>query len=168
MRFKNQILYFLFAAIVTISLFACEKKNDCANSSANLPAPVPQTQFRIIDVNGNDLLASVNPNQLSFDSLVARQPCHINNALGKKRIQTGAGGLESYYFYFDNMRQPISGENKECFTLLLNWGTDDTDTIEFISRAEHHDCGITYYLDKVMFNGKEAKKDGNGRYLLQK
>ena len=69
---------------------------------------------------------------------------------------------------FDNMRQPISGENKECFTLLLQWGSDDTDTIEFISRAEHHDCGITYYLDKVMFNGKEAKKDGNGRYLLQK
>ncbi|HYD20580.1 MAG TPA: hypothetical protein VEB40_03820 [Flavipsychrobacter sp.] len=167
MRFNNYLLYILLAAVV-FTAQSCKKTEDCTDSSANLPAPVPQTKFRIIDAEGRDLLAPGTPEALSFDSLVARQPCHIDNALPKKKVQTGAGGLESYYFYFDNMRQPITGENKECFTLLLQWGADDVDTIEFMSRAEHHVCGITYHLDGVKFNGKDTQKDPNGNYLLQK
>ena len=168
MRFKDYIPGVLFAGVMTVSLFACNKENNCDDSSANLPEPVPQTHFRIINFNGNDLLAESTPGHLSFDSLTATQPCHISSSLNKKSVQIGAGGLESYYFYFDNMRQPITGENKECFTLLLNWGSAGTDTIEFISRAEHHVCGITYYLDKVIFNGREARIDDSGNYLLQR
>ncbi len=167
MKLNSHILYILLA-IVVFATSSCSKTDDCEDSTANLPAPVPQAKFRIIDADGKDLLASGTPNVLSFDSLVARQPCHTDNALSKKKVQTGAGGLESYYFYFDNMRQPITGENKECFTLLLQWAPDDMDTIEFISRAEHHVCGITYYLDGIKFNGKEAQKDANGHYLLRK
>lgn len=167
MKLNNYISYFLLA-VVMFTVQSCKKTEDCSDSSANLPAPVPQAKFRIIDADGRDLLAGNTPNSLSFDSLVARQPCHTDNALPKKKVQTGAGGLESYYFYFDNMRQPVTGENKECFTLLLQWATDDMDTIEFISKAEHHVCGITYHLDGVKFNGKEVQKDPNGMYLLQK
>jgi hypothetical protein len=167
MKLNSHILYILLA-IVVFATSSCSKTDDCADSTANQPAPVPQAKFRIIDADGKDLLASGTPNALSFDSLVARQPCHTDNSLPKKKVQTGAGGLESYYFYFDNMRQPITGENNECFTLLLHWTSDDMDTIEFISRSEHHVCGITYYLDGVKFNGNEVQRDANGYYLLRK
>ncbi|MCB0698018.1 MAG: hypothetical protein KDC07_11670 [Chitinophagaceae bacterium] len=168
MKLKNNIMYFLLAGILTVTLFACVKEEDCTNSTANLPAPVPQAHFRIIDSEGRDLLASITPGQLSFDSLVAHQPCNISDALTKHINQTGAGGLESYVFYFDGLHQPITGENMECFTLELHWTSSDVDIIKFNSRAEHHVCGVTYYLDGVTFNGKEAKQDGNGNYLLQR
>jgi|GEM_PF-6848925 len=168
MKLKNNITYLLLAGIMTISLFACVKEEDCSSSTANLPAPVPQTKFRIIDSEGRDMLASNTPNRLYFDSLVAHQPCNISDALGKNIVQTGAGGLESYVFSFNGLHQPITGENKECFTLELRWSGTDVDVVEFISRAEHHVCGVTYHLDRVMFNGKESKVDGNGNYLLQR
>lgn len=167
MKLNNYILYVLLAAVI-FAAPSCTKTDDCADSTANLPAPVPQATFRIIDADGRDLLASGTPGALSFDSLVARQPCHTDQSLPKKKVQTGAGGLESYYFYFDNMRQPVTGENSECFTMLLQWADGDTDTIEFMSRAEHHVCGVTYYLDGVKFNGKNAQQDANGHYLLRK
>lgn len=164
----NIRLFYALPALVLLAISSCKKDNNCDDSSANLPAPVPQAQFRIIDADGRDLLASGTPDALSFDAMEAQQPCHTDNGLPKKKVQIGAGGLESYYFYFDNMRQPITGENKECFTLLLRWNEGDTDTIEFMSRAEHHVCGITYHLDGVKFNGKEAQRDDNGRYILRK
>lgn len=167
MKWNNYLLYIL-SAVVILAAPSCYKTDNCDDSTANLPAPVPQAKFRIINADGKDLLASGTPDALSFDSLVARQPCHTDNALPKKKVQTGAGGLESYYFYFDNMRQPITGEDKECFTLLLQWAGDDTDTIEFITRSEHHVCGVTYFLDGVKFNGKEVQRDANGHYLLRK
>ena len=167
MRLRYFTMCLLLAATLTASLIACRKTTDCSNSSANLQPPVPEARFRIIDEDGRDLLASITPGNLSFDSLVASQPCNISNVLGKKKIQTGAGGLESYVFYFDGLHQPVTGENQECFQVYLNWGAGNVDTIEFKCRTEHHVCGITYYLDAVMFNGKEAKKDANGNYLLQ-
>lgn len=167
MKLNSYIIYVLLAAVI-FAAPSCNKTEDCADSTANQPAPVPQAKFRIIDADGRDLLAPGTPGALSFDSLVARQPCHTDNALPKKKVQTGAGGLESYYFYFDNMRQPITGENNECFTLRLQWADGDTDTIEFMSRAEHHVCGVTYYLDGVKFNGKDVQQDANGNYLLRK
>lgn len=165
---KNNMTQFLLSGVLAISLFGCVKEEDCTNSSANFPPPVPQSTFRVIDYQGRDLLASITPNHLSFDSLVAHQPCSINPALGKNITQTGAGGLESYVFSFDDVHQPITGENQECFTLQLKWSATDTDVIEFKSRAEHHVCGVTYYLDGVIFNGNEAVKDEDGNYLLQR
>lgn len=168
MKPNNYLQYILLAGIFTITLFSCRKSQDCSDSSANLPSPITVAEYRVIDNQGRDLLASITPGKLSFDSLVASQPCNKNNSLGKKKIQIGAGGLEGYKFSFNNVYQPIPSERDECFTIQLNWGSDNTDQIQFVTRAEHHVCGITYYLDAVYFNGREAKKDGNGVYLLRK
>lgn len=168
MRLKHILFYTLFAGILVISQAGCYKEIDCSQSSANLAPPVPQATFRLVDAQGRDLFASITPGYLSFDSVQVSQPCNINTTLTKHIEQTGAGGLESYRFHFEGMRQPVTGENQECFTVQMKWSDGKTDLIEFDTRSEHHVCGITYYLDAVVFNGKEAKKDGNGNYLLQK
>lgn len=166
MKLKSTLLYVMFAGALALS--GCYKEVDCTNSSANVPPPVPEVHFRIINADGQDMLAESTPNNLSFDSLTAKQPCNANDALGKRKTQTGAGGLESYVFYFTNMYQPITGENNECFTLLLQWSETDVDVVRFNSRAEHHDCGVTYYLDGVTFNGQDVATDDNGNYILRR
>lgn len=168
MRLNTTILYSFFAGLICLSVLGCYKEVDCTDSSANQPPPVPDANFRVVNANGKDLLAESTPNSLSFDSLVARQPCNAANMLGKEIRQTGAGGLESYVFSFSNLNQPVTGENEECFTLLLQWAADDVDTVRFITRSEHHSCGVTYYLDGVTFNGDETLIDDNGNYLLRK
>lgn len=166
MKLKNTLLYISLAGLIALS--GCYKEVDCSNSSANVPPPVPEVRFRIINANGQDLLAESTPNNLSFDSLMAMQPCNANDALGKEKVQTGQGGLESYVFYFTNLYQPITGENDECFTLQLQWADNDVDVVRFNSRAEHHDCGVTYYLDGITFNGKDVATDDNGNYVLRR
>lgn len=168
MKPRYTILYLLLAGLTLLSTVGCYKELDCSESSANLPEPIPQTKFRIIDTVGRDLLASSTPGSLNFDSLVARQPCNANIALGKKIVQTGSGVNESYVFSFGELYQPVTGENAECFTLILNWSDGDVDTIEFQSSAEHHSCGVTYYLDGVTYNGKSVQKDAQGNFLLRR
>lgn len=168
MNLTGKIQYVLLAGIMTMSLLACKKSEDCSDSSANLPAPIPQTRYRIVDSVSRDLLAASTPGHLSFDSLVAVQPCNAKSTLNKHKFQAGAGNQESYVFNFDDLYQPITGENKECFTLRLNWGVGNTDVVTFSSRAEHHVCGVTFYLDAVTFNGKIAQKDADGNYILRR
>lgn len=166
--FKRNIIYLLTVSVLSSALFGCVKEVDCSNSSALLAPPVPQAKFRLVDHQGRDLFAEQTPNNLKFADLQAMQPCSGISMLGKNIQQIGAGGLESYVISFDNVRQPVTGENQECFTIILETGTGKKDTIEFISRAEHHNCGVTYYLDEVKFNGLTAQTDQNGYYLLQK
>ena len=165
---KNNIAYLLLVAVFSSALFGCVKEVDCSESSALLPPPVPEAKFRVIDHQGRDLFAANTPNNVSFGKLVATQPCSGVPALTNHIEQIGAGGLESYALFFSGERQPVTGENKECFTINLSWDGQSQDVIEFVSRSEHHNCGVTYYLDEVKFNGVTAKKDEAGRYLLQK
>ena len=168
MKFKLNITYLLTIAVLSSTLFGCVKEVDCSNSSSEVAPPVPQAKFRLIDNQGRDLFAAQTPNNVQFSNLKAVQPCTGITSLNKHIQQIGAGGLESYIIFFDNVRQPVTGENKECFTIILDTGTGNNDTIEFISRSEHHNCGTTFYLDEVKFNGVTAQKDVNGYYLLQK
>ncbi len=168
MKFKLNITYLLTIVVASSILSGCYKEVDCASSSSEIAPPVPQAKFRLIDHQGRDLFAANTPNNVQFSNLKAVQPCTGIATLGKHIQQIGAGGLESYVIFFDNMRQPVTGENQECFTVILDTGSGNNDTIEFISRSEHHNCGTTYYLDEVKFNGVTTQKDANGYYLLQK
>ena len=165
MTMQRSLRYILLFIVVPALFTACRKDIDCTNSSANLPSPIPMAKFRVVNSAGQDMFAT---GDISYDSLMAHQPCTEKTTLNKNIKKIGEGGLESYVIYFSDARQPITGENKECFTVELKWSATDMDVIEFISRTEHHPCGITYHLDGVKFNGVDAATDNDGYFLLRK
>lgn len=168
MRLHTKLSAAFLALLITTSFFACEKTDNCEDEKLNVVYPLQNLGFRIVDTASRDLLTSTTPGTLSFDSLVARQPCNKVDTLGKRIKQIGAGGLESYAFFLDKLYQPIPDEAADCYTIQLNWGTDNTDIIKLTTRAEHGECGVTYFLDGVTFNGYDAKQDGSGYYVLQR
>ncbi len=147
---------------------ACSKDPNCDNSPAGAPGPVIQTKFRITDSIGRDLLSIATPGNYNFDSLVVKQPCNELVELGKKVNQTGAGGLESYEFTFTGDRQPVTGENEECFDMYLMWDAQNVDTLNYVVTSESTECGVIYTLNSVIFNGEKALLNENGAYVLRK
>lgn len=155
---KPLAVIFLFS-----TLFSCKTVLDIDCEEALRPAdPVPRAQFRLLSATGNDDL--IANNTVNFDSLQVIQPCNINDTLKKNLMPNGSGG---YVFSFEDVRQPVVEENAECYRMYLKWSSTDTDEIEFVVRGEYDPCGTIYYIDRVLFNGKQvANKDG--AYLLRK
>lgn len=144
-------------------LFSCKPtlSVDCENALLP-PDPVPLAKFRLLSAMGNeDLIAN---NTVNFDSLVAMQPCNMHDTLGKVITSNGSGG---YIFNFNDLRQPAIGENAECYRILLKWSDTDTDEVEFVVTGEFMECGTIYYIDRVLFNGKQVANTG-GTYILRK
>lgn len=169
MNLKNPIISGVALALMSISLFSCNPDDelDCVGYAAPA-APVPEASFRVVDKNtGADLFNISGPDRLFFDSLVAVQPCNIATPLKAEQESYDKGGSGGYYFTFSNSRQPVAGENAECFQIYLHWDSNDTDTLEFISRTESSKCGLVYHLDNVLFNG-EVTETVDYHYILKK
>ncbi len=153
---------YLFLFLCSLVLLGCKDTLtiDC-DKVDKLSDPVPTLRFRILsDANNEDLIAN---GTLSFDSLQVTQPCNINNTLKKVLLSYNNG----YQFYFSDIRQPIVGENTECFDLYLKWNSTTTDKISFRIRAEHTPCQTLYYVDRVLYNDKQIVEE-NGSYILRR
>lgn len=145
------------------TLYSCKPTLSVDCEDALRPAdPVPHAQFRLLSTTGNDDL--IANNTVDFDSLKAIQPCNINDSLKTVLTPNGSGG---YIFSFGNLRQPVVGENPECYRIMLNWSSTDNDEIEFVVRGEFDECGTIYYIDRVLFNGVQVANTG-GTYILRK
>ncbi|MEZ5017710.1 MAG: hypothetical protein R2800_11700 [Flavipsychrobacter sp.] len=153
---------FALLFILSFSLLGCQ--NIVSVDCKNVPAPtkpVETARFRIFsDANNEDLLAN---NTLSLDSLVAIQPCNMNDTLQKTLLSYNNG----YQFYFNDIRQPVVGENTECYDIILKWNSGITDKLTFTVTAEHTECHTIYSIARVTYNNVPMSKQ-DGYYALRR
>lgn len=153
---------FVLLFVLSFLLWGCQDivSVDCTDVPAPTN-PVETARFRIFsDVNDEDLLAN---NTLSLDSLVAMQPCNMNSTLQKTLLSYNNG----YQFYFNDIRQPVVGENEECYDIILKWNSGITDRLRFTITAEHTECHTIYSIAKVTYNNIPVTKQ-DGYYALRR
>lgn len=148
--------------LLSIVLFGCQKIVSVNCDDVKAPTnPVSTARFRIMsDITNEDLIAN---NTLSFDSLIVTQPCNINDTLKKVLLSYNNG----FQFYFSDIRQPVIGENTECYDMYLKWDSNITDKLRFEVSAEHTECHTLYRIDRILYNNKEVGKQ-DGYYLLRR
>jgi len=152
---KN-ILFYVAVFLLTSS---CHKEEGCSNPPADR-----LFEFRIVDVNGTDLLDSTNSEYVG--KVRTENPCTAQN-FGTTIYR------DSAFYYCQAQRISYEGAMVDlvCKKLLLQYDNGDVDTVLYeIDQTIVSGCAIRK-MKNVRFNGQQATlsmANGRGYYTFVK